>query len=139
MTDGGALVTDDDLVAEAIAARAHAYAPYSQFAVGAAVVGESGRVYRGCNVENASYPLCVCAERVAINNAVSAGERRVMRLAVVTDTSPPASPCGGCRQVIFEFGGPECMVTFGNTRGERRRMLARELLPEGFDGSTLRR
>ncbi len=131
-------MTDDALVAEATSARAHAYAPYSRFRVGAAVLAGSGQVYRGCNVENASYPLCVCAERVAIMTAIAAGESRVSRLAVVTDTSPPASPCGACRQVIFELGGPECVVLFASTHGERRQLLARELLPEGFDGAALR-
>ena len=129
---------NDALFAEALAARAFAYAPYSRFAVGAAVLTTSGRIFRGCNVENASYPLCVCAERVAIGNAVSAGERGIVAVAVVTDTDPSAGPCGACRQVIFEHG-PDCTVSFGNLAGERRTMSIRELLPLGFDGAALRR
>lgn len=129
---------NEALFAEALAARSFAYAPYSRFAVGAAVLTSSGRIFRGCNVENASYPLCVCAERVAINNAVSAGERGIVALAVVTDTVPSAGPCGACRQVIFEHG-PECAVTFGNLQGDRQTLSIRELLPLGFDGAALRR
>jgi cytidine deaminase len=89
-------------------------------------------------VENASFPLCVCAERTAIGTAVAAGETRIVRVVVVTDTSPPASPCGACRQVIFELGS-DASVLVASTTGERHETTIRALLPEGFDGGALRR
>lgn len=131
------MVNDDELVDAARAARARAWAPYSHFAVGAAVRTESGRVYTGVNVESASYPLTCCAERVAIYKAVSEGDARITAVAVVTDTSPPAHPCGGCRQVIFEFG-PDALVTSASVDGEAVTQSIRELLPGAFDGSALR-
>jgi cytidine deaminase len=139
VSGGGAPVLDGAvLIAEAHAARANAYAPYSRFLVGAAVLGASGRVYRGCNVESASYPTTCCAERVAVYNAVVHGERDILAVAVVTDTDPPACPCGGCRQVLFEFG-PDAVVFAGNVAGDLRRTTVRELLPDGFDGRVLGR
>ena len=93
-------------------ARKNAYAPYSHFAVGAALLAESGRVYTGCNIENASYGLTCCAERNAIFAAVGAGERRFKMLAVAADSPEPVAPCGACRQVIAEFGIP--LVVMGN-------------------------
>lgn len=91
------------------AAEARSYAPYSRFRVGAAVLGDSGRIFSGCNVENASYGLCNCAERGAIFAAVAAGERAVRAVVVYTPTRLPTAPCGACRQVIHEFG-PDCVV-----------------------------
>lgn len=125
-----------ELLAAAATARSFAFAPYSKFPVGAAVLGESGRIFTGVNVESASYPLTCCAERVAIYKAVSEGERRITAVAVVTDTSPPARPCGGCRQVIFEFG-PDAVVLVGNPAGDVITTSIRALLPDGFDGSAL--
>lgn len=111
-------------------ARQNAYAPYSHFAVGAALLAESGRVYTGCNIENASYGLTCCAERNAIFAAVSAGERRFKMLAVAADSPEPVAPCGACRQVIAEFGIP--LVVMGNLMEETKTMTAEELLPYGF-------
>lgn len=111
-------------------ARQNAYAPYSHFAVGAALLAESGRVYTGCNIENASYGLTCCAERNAIFAAVCAGERRFKMLAVAADSLEPVAPCGACRQVIAEFGIP--LVVMGNLKEATKTMTAEELLPYGF-------
>ncbi len=126
-------MNDDDLVARASAARARAYAPYSKFQVGAAVVAD-GDVFDGANVENASYGLSVCAERNAILRAVLEGSREIEAIAVVTDTSPPSAPCGMCLQTMAEFA-PEprrLRVLLANPRGERRTHSLAELLPHGF-------
>ena len=121
------------LVDAATNARARAYAPYSGFQVGAALLGESGRVYAGCNVENVSYGLSSCAERNAIFRAVGDGERRFTAIAVVTGAATPTPPCGACRQVLSEFAASGdmdvVMVTTGGTR-KTRRLAA--LLPESF-------
>ena len=108
----------------------NAYAPYSHFAVGAALLAESGKVYTGCNIENASYGLTCCAERNAIFAAVGAGERRFKILAVAADSPEPVAPCGACRQVIAEFGIP--LVVMGNLKEATKTMTAEELLPYGF-------
>ena len=132
------MVSDEELIAAAAAVRLNGYAPYSGFLVGAAVLTDTGKVYVGCNVENASYPLTVCAERTAIGSAVSAGEKRIVRVAVITDTNPPASPCGACRQVIYEMG-KDAVVLVASVAGHLHDTTIGELLPEGFDGSVLRR
>lgn len=111
-------------------ARQNAYAPYSHFAVGAALLAESGKVYTGCNIENASYGLTCCAERNAIFAAVGAGERRFKMLAVAADSPEPVAPCGACRQVIAEFDIP--LVVMGNLKEATKTMTAEELLPYGF-------
>ncbi|HMF44794.1 MAG TPA: cytidine deaminase [Polyangia bacterium] len=103
------------LVQAARAARARAHAPYSKFRVGAAVLDERGRVHAGCNVENASYGLTVCAERHAVAAAVAAGAKRIHAVAVVAD--PAATPCGACRQVLTEFGGPSTEVLLAGAKG----------------------
>lgn len=119
-----------ELMKMAIEVRQNAYAPYSHFAVGAALLAESGRVYTGCNIENASYGLTCCAERNAIFAAVGAGERRFKMLAVAADSLEPVAPCGACRQVIAEFGIP--LVVMGNLKEATKTMTAEELLPYGF-------
>lgn len=119
-----------ELMKMACKARQNAYAPYSHFAVGAALLAESGKVYTGCNIENASYGLTCCAERNAIFAAVGAGERRFKMLAVAADSPEPVAPCGACRQVIAEFGIP--LVVMGNLKEATKTMTAEELLPYGF-------
>ncbi|MEO8842911.1 MAG: cytidine deaminase [Kofleriaceae bacterium] len=122
----------------ALAARAHAYAPYSKFLVGAAVQ-MSGHVFTGVNVENASYPLSVCAERNAIAAAVMGGAGELEAVAVATDASPPAAPCGGCRQVLREFAADpdKVVITAVNPKGERREWTLAQLLPDSFTGKEL--
>jgi cytidine deaminase len=127
--------TADEMIRAALDARDRAYAPYSGFAVGAAALTSSGRVFSGCNVENASYGLAVCAERTAIASAIAAGEREILALAVVTATSPPATPCGACRQVMAEFG--RFPVFLANPAGERRETTTDALLPDAFGPADL--
>jgi cytidine deaminase len=123
------------LLAAAQAASERAYAPFSNFCVGAAVLTESGEIFTGCNVENSSYGLTNCAERTAIFTAVAAGalsaERALVAVAVVHREGKACSPCGACRQVLFEFG-PEATVIFRVQSGELAQMKVRELLPDGF-------
>lgn len=121
----------DVLVDAAWKARNAAYAPYSNFAVGAALLAADGRVFPGCNVENISYGLTNCAERVAIGAAVAAGVREFSAVAVVADTGVPISPCGACRQVLAEFGVP--FVVLAN-RMERLEFTLDELLPRASSG-----
>ena len=118
------------LVREAAEARAHAYAPYSRFQVGAAVLA-GGRTFRGCNVENASYGLTICAERAAAFAAVAAGARRVEAVAVVTDAERPTPPCGACRQVLSEFG-PDAVVICATLAGAVVTYRLSDLLPAAF-------
>jgi cytidine deaminase len=120
------------LIEAASKARDCAYAPYSQFKVGAALITSDGQIFSGANVENASYGLTVCAERVAIFNAVTKCCRDILALAVVTDIDDPASPCGACRQVLAEFG-PDIKVIIANTRGKYKETTVRELLPYAFE------
>jgi len=112
------------------AASANAHCPYSRFAVGAAVRAADGRVFTGCNVENASFGLTICAERNAIFQAVAAGAHDVVAVAVYTPTRKPVSPCGACRQVIAEFGAADVMSSCES--GTTKRWTAAELLPDGF-------
>jgi cytidine deaminase len=124
-----------ELVAAAAAARERAYAPYSHFAVGAALRAADGAIYVGCNVENASYGLTICAERNAVAHAVASGARDLVALAVVTENG--VTPCGACRQVLVEFG-PEMTVIVADTRGNRRIYLLGELLPDAFGPEQLK-
>jgi cytidine deaminase len=123
--------TDQELIDLAGRARQRAYAPYSGFPVGAALLGRSGRVYTGCNVENAAYPLTTCAERTALTKAVSEGERDFEAIAVVTATG--ASPCGACRQILREFSpAGDLRVIIADTAGNNHVFTIAELLPAGF-------
>lgn len=121
----------DQLVKAAWQAREAAYAPYSNFSVGAALLAADGRIFPGCNVENISYGLTNCAERVAIGAAVAAGVREFVAVAVVADTGVPISPCGACRQVLAEFGVPRVMLA---NRSERIEFTLAELLPRASSG-----
>jgi cytidine deaminase len=121
----------DELIAAAKRVRANAYAPYSHFQVGAALLGSDGRIYTGCNVENASYGLSVCAERTAVFQAVSQGLTSFQALALVADSEEPVSPCGACRQVLAEFS-PEMPVLMVNLKGKIVRSTVEKLLPSSF-------
>ncbi|MBQ8417861.1 MAG: cytidine deaminase [Phascolarctobacterium sp.] len=121
---------DRELLEAALVARERAYAPYSKFLVGAAVRAASGKIYTGCNIENASYGLTVCAERNALFSAVGAGEREFTALCVVGDTEAPISPCGACRQVMAEFKVPR--IILANLKGDMKEYTLEELLPYGF-------
>ncbi|MGN6649396.1 cytidine deaminase [Trinickia sp.] len=127
-------MTLEQLFERAKKARESAYAPYSKFKVGAALLTKDGRVFDGCNVENASYGLCNCAERTAFFSAIAAGCGRdaFAALAVVGDTEGPIAPCGACRQVIIELGGPDLAIRLGNLHGATRDTTAREQLPDAF-------
>jgi cytidine deaminase len=126
----------DGLISTAKAARENAHARFSNFKVGAAVRTVSGKVFGGCNVENATYGLTVCAERVAIFKAISEGERAFDAIAVVTDTGTLTPPCGACRQLIWEFCG-DVPVVMSNLEGKVEVLKMRELFPKPFDSSNL--
>lgn len=121
-----------ELLDRAWECRERAYAPYSGFQVGAAVEADDGRVFTGANVENLSYGLTICAERVAVGSAVAAGVRRLRRVAVVADTAVPVSPCGACRQVLAEFGDPELVLE--GREGLQLRFMLHDLLPRAGAG-----
>ena len=127
----------DPLVAAARRARRNAVAPYSKFKVGAALLAADGTVITGCNIENATYGLTLCAERVAMFTALAAGHRRFTRIAVVAATAAPTPPCGACRQVLWEFGG-NLEVILANLRRESGRHRLSDLLPLPFDRRLLR-
>jgi cytidine deaminase len=123
--------TPDQLLEAARNAFKNAYAPYSRFQVGAALLTENGRIFTGVNVENASYGLGRCAEQSAIQAMNTAGARKFTHIHVYTEASPPSSPCGACRQVLYEFG-PDASVVMSNHKGETRAFTVRELLPGAF-------
>jgi cytidine deaminase len=127
----------DSLVEAARRASRNAYVPYSRFQVGAAVLCSSGKVYTGCNIENASYGGTICAERVALTKAISEGERQFERVVVVGPNSSPTSPCGICRQFMAEFG-LDVPVTMVGESGESITMTVRELLPDAFTPEALK-
>jgi cytidine deaminase len=133
--DGAAL---EWVRAQAERTRGQAYAPYSGFAVGAAVVADSGRVYAACNVENASYGLTICAERAAAFAAIASGERALVAAVIVTDAPSPTMPCGACRQVLHEFG-PAMENAACTLDGQVQRTTLAELLPSAFGPADLGR
>jgi cytidine deaminase len=126
----------DPLVAAATSVRLNAHAPFSKFLVGAAVEDETGAIHTGCNVENATYGLTVCAERVAIFKGVSTGAKRFRRVAVVADTDTLTPPCGACRQILWEFCG-DVDVVMANLAGRTETVRLGELFPRAFDASFL--
>lgn len=121
----------NELIYKAIDARQNAYAPYSRFPVGAAILAKNGKIYSGCNIENSSLGLTVCAERVALFKAVSDNETKFDAIAIVADTEQPVPPCGACRQVLTEFQ-PNLMVIITNIRFEKKIMSLSDLLPQAF-------
>lgn len=131
-------MTDADiLIRAARQARKHARAAYSGFKVGAAIETADGTIIAGCNIENASYGLTVCAERVAMFKALAEGHSRFRRIAIVADTRQPTPPCGACRQILWEFGG-DLEVILANLRRETSRLQMKDLLPLPFDGRLLK-
>ncbi|WP_429651601.1 cytidine deaminase [Aeribacillus pallidus] len=127
----------EQLIEEAKKAREKAYAPYSKFQVGAALLTEDGKLYHGCNIENAAYSLCNCAERTALFTAYSEGVRNFKAMAVVADTNRPVPPCGACRQVISELCPPKMKVILTNLKGDVQEMTVEELLPGAFSPEDL--
>jgi cytidine deaminase len=126
----------DALTAAALGAREHAFAPFSHFAVGAALEDAGGRIHTGCNVENATYGLTVCAERVAVLKAVSEGVRAFRRIAIATDSETLTPPCGACRQILWEFCG-DIEIILLNPRGKAETLRLKDLFPKPFDVSYL--
>jgi len=117
---------------EAMNAREKAYAPYSTFKVGAAILTKSGKIYTGCNIENASYSLTCCAERTAIFTAITQGEREFVKMVIIADSEDPISPCGACRQVMAEFFHEKMPIYLMNLSKNCKRMTVQELLPDSF-------
>ena len=126
----------DPLIEAALAVRENAFAPFSKFKVGAAVEDDTGRIHTGCNVENATYGLTICAERVAVFKAISEGARRFHRVAVAADTDQLTPPCGACRQILWEFCGDVELVLV-NLKGRSETMRLRDIFPRPFDVSFL--
>ncbi|NLR45628.1 cytidine deaminase [Priestia megaterium] len=125
------------LIDEAKKAREMAYVPYSKFKVGAALLTKDGKVYHGCNIENAAYSMCNCAERTALFKAYSEGDKEYAALAVVADTDRPVSPCGACRQVISELCPKEMKVILTNLKNNIQELTVEELLPGAFSSEDL--
>ncbi|RAK22430.1 cytidine deaminase [Anoxybacillus vitaminiphilus] len=125
------------LIEEAKKAREYAYVPYSKFKVGAALLTKEGKVYRGCNIENAAYSMCNCAERTALFKAYSEGDTEFTALAVVADSPRPVPPCGACRQVISELCSPDMKVILTNLKGDIKELTVKELLPGAFSAEDL--
>jgi cytidine deaminase len=134
--DQGVRPTRNALIEAALAARKNAHAPFSHFLVGAAVEDSDGRIHTGCNVENATYGLTICAERVAVFKAISEGARKFTRVAVAADTDVLTPPCGACRQILWEFCG-DVELTLVNPRGKSEKLRLKDLFPRPFDASFL--
>ena len=126
----------DPLIEAALAARENAHAPFSHFQVGAALEDSAGRIHTGCNVENASYGLTLCAERVAVFKAISEGARQFRRVAVAADTDTLTPPCGACRQILWEFCG-DVELVLDNPHGKTETIRLKDLFPRPFDASFL--
>jgi cytidine deaminase len=124
----------DPIIAAAVAARENAHTPFSKFKVGAAVEDSTGHIHTGCNIENATYGLTLCAERVAIFKAISEGAKGFTRVAVVADTDVLTPPCGACRQILWEFCG-DIEIMLVNLNGKSEMLRLGELFPRPFDGS----
>src|SRR5437870_3597321 len=124
------------LIEAALAARRHAHAPFSHFQVGAAIEDDAGRIHTGCNVENSTYGLTLCAERVAVFKAISEGARKFTRVAVAADTDTLTPPCGACRQILWEFCG-DVEIVLVNPRGKTETWQLKDLFPKPFDASFL--
>ena len=127
-----------ELFNAAIKVQKNAYAPYSNFLVGAALRSSSGKIYTGCNVENIAYPEGTCAEAGAIASMIAGGDREIKELTVVADSSKPVSPCGGCRQKISEFGSSSIVISLATTSGDIISTSLGELLPGAFDQSFMK-
>lgn len=127
----------EQLITEAKLAREKAYTPYSKFPVGSAVLTKNGKVYHGCNIENASYGVTNCAERTALFKAISEGDTEFQMLAVIADTQGPVTPCGACRQVIAEFCAKDMKIILANFQGDMRTVTVAELLPLAFTAEEL--
>ncbi|MDX8363632.1 cytidine deaminase [Cytobacillus sp. IB215665] len=127
----------ETLIQEAKKARERAYAPYSKFKVGAALLTKDDKVYHGCNIENAAYSMCNCAERTALFKAYSDGNKEYKALVVVADTERPVPPCGACRQVISELCNPDMEVVLTNLNGDVQETTVQDLLPGGFSPKDL--
>lgn len=131
-------MTDDEaLIEAALRVRRNAYAPYSNFAVGAALLAEDGRIYVGANVENAAYPEGLCAEAAALGALVAAGARRIVAAAVASAGAEPCPPCGGCRQKLAEFAGPEMPMHLATQEGARQTLSLGSLFPQSFRSAHL--
>ena len=126
-------MTEQEILADCIIAFELAYAPYSGFKVGVVLVGADGRTFRGCNVENVSYGLTICAERSAVSAAIAAGCRDFSKIVILADTDEPVSPCGACRQVLAEFN-PDMEIILANFHGKTARYKLSELLPRPTTG-----
>src|ERR1700720_2566195 len=126
----------DALIEAALAARKNAHAPFSHFQVGAAIEDSDGHIHTGCNVENATYGLTICAERVAVFKAMSEGARKFRRIAIAADTEELTPPCGACRQILWEFYG-DIEILLCNPRGKSEVVRLKELLPRAFDAGFL--
>ena len=130
-------MSNQELINKAIEIREQAYVPYSKFKVGAALLTKSGKIYTGCNIENAAYPVSLCAERVAIFKAISEGETEFIELAVVADTERPVPPCGSCRQVMREFFDSKMNIHLTNLNDNTMTVRMEELLPFSFQKSDM--